>query len=93
MLSETVERKIFRIVVDRYNEEAILYPWGPSQMNTILLPVYQISLVCDIPLPKVFAALQEMIRKGVWTCHDCRQLEPLVSFVLSPRNPSEETCS
>lgn len=85
-LSGTAGEKIIRAIVSYRTEIATLESWGGFHTRNLLMSASGVAHITGIRLPQLLDVLREQTAMGVWSCKDCRSLDPLVSFILSPKS-------
>ncbi len=86
VLSGTAGAKIIRAIVSYRTEIATVESWGGFHTRDLLMPARGVAHITRIRLPEVLDVLREQTAMGVWSCQDCRRLDPLVSFIFSPKS-------
>jgi len=85
-LSGTAGEEIMRSIVWYRTKIATLESWGGFHTRDLLMPASGIAHITGIRLPLLLDVLREQAAMGVWSCKDCRSLDPLVSFIFSPKS-------
>lgn len=90
VLPGVADRRIISALVWCRNEIEKLESWGPFESRDFFIPAREIAYQTRIQPALVLAILFEQTEKGIWSCDDCRELDPIVSFIFSPRMLSPE---
>lgn len=90
-LDEADGKKIIHTVISYRKEMARLESWGIFYTREILMPVRGIAQLTHMSPLQVLNILHDQTQKGIWLCQDCRQLEPLVSFIYTPKKLGQDS--